>query len=438
MTLLVDWQDYLTRRPGGMTVWFYPDPDRTAPSRHTTADIDSYDLYLSRGRYQGLLIDYSPEEFGRQRFYDMDQLQSARVEALPAVEQPQRFDSVYAALDVKVDSIPYTRLYGDSCWSYELPQRERTGYWTVSDEPEYMAADRLRDMDVEAGEYGDYIPWKKTEQYRSSLTVQEFYARPEPVVEKLLIRVFVRGIQYMWQLQGSIAGLSDGFMLGEGSNSEKPCLLALDDWKLQVINDSLGYVYTTVNTFGLRPSTVDRWLSVHSGDEREAVADEARVPFADSRAARTRSEEPNTTGLNDSVWWVKSLPEELRLNLRFTLRDRVRVMEYSYDVGHQVVWFEDRYMLLIDLNTRFFGIDYKGEKGDKGDPGEPGAPGAPGHDGKDGEQGPVGPPGPVGPQGPPGPSPDAPDLPWVEPYNGAGFDAVVEPWKREPDVDIMF
>ena len=419
--LEVDWDKYDGHRPDGMTAWFYPGEGDAAPARHTTADVEHYDLYLSRGRYQGMVIDYSPEEFSKQKFHDMDNYYTTRVQAERAAEQPERFDSVYAKLDIKVDSIDFTRLYGDSCWAYTLPSVEKTGYYTVTGEPQYMVLDTLKDMDVYGGKYGDYIPWKETEDYRSSLTVQGFYAEPEPIVKKLHIRVFVRGIQYLWQLQGSIAGLSDGHYLARDENTEDPCLMALDDWHLQVVNDSLGYVYTSVNTFGLRPSTVDGYYSVHDGQHL--------TPEEHDALTRTDDYEEH-----DSIWWVDAPSKELRLNLRFTLRDRVRVMEYSYDVGDQVVTFDNEYLLLIDLNTRFFGTSYP-EKGERGPQGEPGEPGPPGPAGADGETIWVYPP---PPKPHPHPDPHEPDFPWVWPYNGSNFDAVVEPWIDEPAEHIFF
>ena len=422
--LETDWSNYQGHRPDGMTAWFYPDPAQVKPSRHTTAEVNHYDLYLSRGRYQGMVIDYSPEEFSRQRFEGLDTFMAARVIAERTTEQPMRFDSVYARLSVKTDSIDFRKLYGDSCWSYPLPSVEpRTNYYTVTGEPEYMVLDTLRNMDVYAGEYGDYIPWKERDYYQSTLTVQGFYAKPEPIVKKLYIRVFIRGIQYLWQTQGTIAGLSDGHFMAQNKETDNPCLMALDDWKLQVVNDSLGYISTSINTFGLRPSTIEGYYSVHDGKER---IDPATDPDVEQ----------------DSIWWVKALPEELRLNLRFTLRDRARVEEYQYDVGHNVVWFENDYILLIDLDAWFFGSSYAekgdpGPQGPQGEPGPPGPPGPAGEDGKDGEDGhyiwPFPPPPP-----PPGPDPHEPDFPWVDPYNGAGFDAVVEPWIEEPAVDVMF
>ena len=84
----VDWSDYVPghpeTKPDNMSVWFYPDSgERTKHS--TTAEVEHYDdIYLSGGRYQGLVVDYSPAEFSFQRFVDMDKLPTAHVEAIKA------------------------------------------------------------------------------------------------------------------------------------------------------------------------------------------------------------------------------------------------------------------------------------------------------------------------------------------------------------------
>lgn len=381
----VDWSDYATEfsgedKPDGMTVWFYPETGASARPR-TTPKVDHYDdIYLQRGLYQGLLINYSPEEFSKQQFFGMDHLETARVQAVKSEWQPQRFDSVYAQLDVKTDFIPYTRLYGDSCWSKELPSRESTGYYTLTAAPEYMAADTLKDMDIKGGEYGDYIPWDGCNDYQSSLTEQGFFSMPEPIVQQLRVRIFVRGFQninfgYPGAVTATIAGLSDGYNFATSQNAENPCLMSLDKWSYEVVKDvsgykvdTLGYIIATINTFGLRPSTVNGWKSVHTGEERQTVID----AYGHER------------GVNDSIWWVESREEELRLNLRFVLRDRSTVVEYSYEVGNQVLWEEDRHLLRIDLLEEF------------------------------------------------------PVLPNVDPYNGAGFDAEVEPWVDGPTADVEF
>lgn len=427
----VDWSNYVGHRPDGMTCWFYPgNGNEAAPSRHTTSDTEHYELYLSGGLYQGMVVDYSPEEYVRQKFCDMDRFSTARVELTDASEQPVDIDtllvlndSVRHALD-SVDTHIYRRLYGDSCWHYQLPRRNpSTDYYIVSNKPEYMTLDTLLDMDVNRGEYGDYIPWKRVNDYQSTIKISHFEAKPVPVVSKMRIRVFVRGIQYLWQMKGSIAGLSNGFYLGRMEDTETPCVLELDDWKYEFINDSLGYVYTTFNCFGVRPETIRRKVPLRSEEAYKGYGLKSDTWAFSRGVSRGNDDDEWTNEPTDSIFWLDCDSLDLRLNLRFILRDRARVMEYSYDVGDQVVSFDPHRQLRIDLNTYFFGTSYgqKGEKGDKGDPGEPG---------------PQGPPGPPG--GHPHPDPHEPDFPYVDPYNGAGFDAEVEPWREEPPIDIVF
>ena len=424
----VDWSNYYGHRPDGMTAWFYPGDGEESPYRHTTADVNHYELYLSGGRYQGVLVDYSPEEYTHQQFLGMDRLSTARVEVTDLPEQPANIDTLIVHNDTLrqwlegVDTQIYRRLYGDSCWQYQLPRRsDATGYYMVSNHPEYMTLDTLKDMEVDRGEFGDYIPWQRVNDYQSTIIEKGFQAKPVQVPQRMRIRVFVRGIQYLWQIKGSLAGLSNGFYLGRQECTDTPCVVELDDWKVEFINDSLGYVYTTFDTFGIRPSTVHR---------RVPLQDEG-IYYGYGHAsdtwdfAYTRAEDD--AAQNDTVYWVDANPDELRLNLRFILRDRGTVMHYSFDVGDQVLEFDGRHLLRVDLNTRFFGTsyDHKGEKGDKGDPGEPGPPGPPG------------PPYPPIPW-PPHPDPHEPDFPYVDPYNGAGFDAEVEPWVDVPPVDVDF
>ena len=429
----VDWSNYTGHRPDGMTAWFFPGDGEESPQRHTTAEVSHYGLYLSGGRWQGVLVDYSPEEYTRQTFLGMDRLSTARVEATDLSEQPVNIDTLIVHNDSLkelldgVDTQIYRRLYGDSCWQYQLPQRNpATGYYVVSNQPEYMVLDTLKDMDVDRGEFGDYIPWKRVNDYQSTIIEKGFFAKPEPVPQRMRIRVFVRGIQYLWQMKASLAGLSNGYYLGRQECTDTPCVVELDDWKMEFINDSLGYVYTTFDTFGIRPSTVNRRVPLFGDGAYYGYGHASDTwDFAYTRAVEE-------TERQDTVYWVDAEPEELRLNLRFILRDRGTVMHYSFDVGDQVLEYEGRHLLRVDLDTRFFGTSYgqKGEKGDKGDPGEPGPPGPPGPAGKDGRD--RWPPIPW----PPKPDPHEPDFPYVDPYNGTGFDAEVEPWIDVPPIDV--
>lgn len=394
VTLDVDWRNYSSTDPDGMTYWFYPlnDPSHK-PYTLTTANVRHHDLYLPGGLYEGVIIDYSPDEYSRQRFLGLDSVPTARVEATPAAYQP---DTLIA------DSVRLN-LYGEPAWTETQQPRpaisEDLGLYTVANEPEEMALDTLENKRVYEGEYGDYIPWKEREDYQSTLTVQHFYSWPESIIWKLRIRVWIKqGFNYLWNQPASITGMADGHFLALDKNNDKPCLLGIDGWELQRTGDNEGYVAITLSTFGLRPSTVLSSRTKHGGQSYPALNDNLSYDTGSGVSAGTRAPgdvEPsyNTDPDWHAYWTGNCLPEDVRLNLSFTLRDHATALFYHFNVGHRVVSYDAQQVLRIDLGPDFF------------KPGDPNGP-------------------------------DPIILPYVEPYNGAGFDAVVTPWEDEEPVDV--
>ena len=112
--LEVNWRKYADTDPDGMTVWFYPMGNESLgkPYRTTTASVRHTGLYLPGGLYNGVVVDYSPEEYSRQRFVDMDELFSARVEATPATYQPDTL--TISGEGVEIRKIANNTLMGNS------------------------------------------------------------------------------------------------------------------------------------------------------------------------------------------------------------------------------------------------------------------------------------------------------------------------------------
>ena len=289
LTVDADWSDYTTKSPDGMTLWFWPRltedqevPDSLAvwgePYRFTTASVQHCNLYVQKGLYNGVVVDYSPEEYSRQRFMDMDNWQLARVELVPDAE----------ATD--------STLYGDA---------------TVLCQPELMALDTLRNMQISAGQYGDYIPYNDRERYQQNLTIKEFSVRPQSLIWQLHLHVPVKGLKNVWQTEAAVSGLAAGHYLALHRNMETTCVMRVSDWtRVQTDKEGNGYIEATVNTFGY-PGTSE---------------------------SQSRAEE-------------EELPAGLQLNLKFTLRDRQTVCQYAMEIGNHVleldqnqelrVWLED-------------------------------------------------------------------------------------------------
>jgi hypothetical protein len=150
-------------------------------------------------------------------------------------------------------------------------------------------------------------------------------------------------------------------MLAENHTNETPCLLALEDWQVYGdkansagIDGGLGYIAMTFNTWGMRNSL---WAQY---DKNQPLP-----PYKLTDVAK----------------------DELRLNLRFLLRDRATVLNYHFDVGDMVQVFQNEYVLRIDLM-----------------------------DGFDGQ----------------------PVLPYVDAFNGMAFDGIVVPWEDTEEKQINF
>ena len=394
--LNVDWRQYADRDPDGMTVWFYPLDDLAhGPYRMTTANVRHHELYLPGGHYQGVVIDYSPEEYSNQQFLDIDSISTARVEALPSAYQPDSMtvsgEGVPRGLSDKVNK----QLYGEPAWTdlhTSRPSlREETGLYTVACQPEQMGLDTLINKYVDHGLYGDYIPWRERDTYQSTIAITHLLSQPEAIVWKLHIRVWIRsGFNNMWQTHASITGLADGHFLARDVITDNPCLLGVEGWSYERTGEDSGYISATLNTFGLRPGSVqsDRVLH-HSG---------------------TRTSGDTEPDYNDSNWWDYytglCLPEELRLNLAFTLRDHATTLSWHFNVGHCAVSYDKQLVLRIDLGPDFFNADDpEGAYGKGGDPENP--------------------------------TPTI-DLPYVDAYNGTDFGADVTPWDDMPPVDVTF
>lgn len=311
--LQIDWRNYdrdktkypHTPDPTGMTVWFYPADGSKKADHYTTAEVTRYETYLSKGTYEALVIDYSPEEYGRQEFIGMDYANTAKVQSLPAAYQPTG----------------YAKLYDANAYGKEMLKKETNGFWTIFYQPEVMASDTTM-LDVKTGQYDHYIPYEERDSYQSTLTKQIYQMNPLIVPWRMRIRIPIKGIYYLYETMGSVAGLADGFYLAKNQTSDDPCLMAIDDWEVFVTGDNVGYIAKTFYTWGLRNSLWSQYKKV------------AAPPFR-----------------------VEAAKNELRVNIAAKLRDRETVVYFNIDCGDQVEVYGNEYALSVDLREVLTGDD---------------------------------------------------------------------------------
>ena len=327
--LEVDWRKYQTSDPDGMTVWFYALDDTThAPYRTTSASVRHQDIYLPGGHYQGVVIDYSPEEYSRQEFLDMEQMQQARVKATMASYQPDSLTVVGEGVSSGLNDSVNRELFGEAAWNAmqnDRPGRHpQTGFYIVANQPEQMGLDTLDNKFVDPGEFGDYIPWKERNNYQDKLVITKLYSEPQTIVWKMRIRIWIQsGYNYLWQNLGSISGLADGHYLARDTITDDPCLMFVESWEGERTGENSGYIAVTINTFGLRPESIRP----------------DRVGYG--------------TGTN-SYYINVCDPEQIRLNLAFVLRDHQTLRTYHFDVGRHVVEFDGQLVLRVDIGPDDF------------------------------------------------------------------------------------
>jgi len=302
--LVTDWSE-AGQRPSGMTAWFINTDGSGYTNNTKTAEVSHTWLSLPRGTYTGLVFDYSPEEYGHNRFVNMDDPMLAEVSLKPAADQPDGTDP------------RNHELFGEPALREGmtgLEKDESTGLYVVKAEPDDIHIDVLNDVEIITGSDGDYVLWKEREQYEESLVIQTLNAQPKPVVWKLRVVVHVKGINYMHSLRASIAGLADGFIMPLFMHDSQVCLQSLDEWERKVTgNDvaaNIGYITTVTNTFGLPEEILTR-----ADDETE---------------------------LHEYI-------SHMRLNLSFLLRDQETVMNYHFDVDPYVSIYDDELVVRIDI-----------------------------------------------------------------------------------------
>lgn len=328
----IDWRNYFREwginpyvdpapDPAGMTVWFFPRDGRKSMS-YTTSQVRQFEAYLSKGDYDGMVIDYSPEEYGRQEFVGMEYANTAKVQATPNSYQPTE----------------YPELFGEACYAQPLPKKNENGYYTVANEPENIASDTTF-MRVNSGEYDKYIPYKERDNYQSTLVKQVFNMEPLIIPWEMRIRVDIRGIYYLWQAHASLAGVADGYYLVNCVSSDRPCLLNLEDWEIHITGDNVGYIAKTFKTWGPMNFENRNW-DVHV--PQRPLPDRE---YSTSTALDTYSYEELSS----------RNPNEIRLNLRLVLRDRYTVKYYHFDVANLINVFRNEYALRIDLLDGFDG-----------------------------------------------------------------------------------
>lgn len=195
----VDWHLFDKEVPTGMTVMVFP-WSGGAPQTVLTNEITHADFSLEPGKYRILVFNQSTTEFGSLDFLGMDSYETAR-----AVVQ-----------------------HTTSRW-YSRGEDEQIGV-----EPEWLASDKLDEFEVS----GDF---------------SEVTLTPRNVLSQIHVSVKVPSIGYLRYARGSLTGISEGYLLGQGKPLKSKVTYLLESWTKSIDeNDAtLGTLKTSLKCFGL-------------------------------------------------------------------------------------------------------------------------------------------------------------------------------------------
>ncbi len=354
LLLNVDWSDYDSKDPDGMTVWFFPldkdnptdDPKQMTnrdgkPYTNTTANVTRQNLYLPNGRYQGVVINYSPSEYSKQTFEDMHSIHDARVQLVPSSTQGESFLLPGALVSEEQHQKARTTLFGETAVntnSQQLPPQLHSGYYQLSDQPEAIAADTLNNRNVNSGSaYDDYIPYEERNSYQKTITVNELNMLPHSLVWHVTLRIWIeKGLDNFWQARATLSGLADGHYLARHENTDRPCIIALDEWSREYTAQGQGWITCTIACFGLRPSTVNNKSEYYSSDKKGKSLFDGKICDWEGHYKHV------------------CLPEGLRLNLIMILRDQKTTTSQHFNIGRAISTYDDQLYIEATLDKDYF------------------------------------------------------------------------------------
>lgn len=231
ITIVPDWDTLFVRDAAdrsnltGMTVVFSKSDTSAviSPYPDITNTVNKYETELAPGKYNFMVFNLSPTEFGSMNFYQMKDFKESFVVGLPL--------------------------------------QRTTEFWDVNANyiktPEYIGC-AVDSLEVLPGMYDGEVRFV---DYKTDVTdlrdIVTKRAVIKPMTAEMVIRVKVLGYKYMKSVIGNISGMANGFMLSQAWRRSQTCYQLLDNWTAKAAPEesdslhSVGYISTRISTFGL-------------------------------------------------------------------------------------------------------------------------------------------------------------------------------------------
>ncbi len=213
LTLDVDWSLF-GETPDGMTAIFYPKRKGLKPVVHTTNEVRSTIVPLSKGTYDIILFNQSPGEFGTLNFKGLNQ---------------------YNTAEVYLETI-----------NMELGEEE------VALQPERFAVATMEDFTVTEEMVVQSMQIAAGKDDVGTHISTAIRMTPKCVVTPGIVRIHIEGFPNLGSLRGSISGIAGNFIHSQYSSGSRKVTHLFESWSRQQYQDNpdQGLVKTSFSSFG--------------------------------------------------------------------------------------------------------------------------------------------------------------------------------------------
>lgn len=217
----VDWNRFEPyERPTGMTLTLYPEAGQQVFTRQSNTTTHAV-MNLPADRYQVLVYNQSPSEFGTFKFQHMDNPQQASV---IAEEHSSRW---YVGR-------------GDNNRVATEPEWLGVGNYSDAEVTEKMVEEQALKLQNAAAQT------RNSEPVIATVT-------PENVIHTISVEVHIQGMHNLRSARASLTGLAEGYYLTQGKRMDTEVTHLIEEWSAtrDELDPTRGHIQSSFTCFGL-------------------------------------------------------------------------------------------------------------------------------------------------------------------------------------------
>lgn len=223
-------------KPTGITLYFFRDGQFY--NSFTTANVDSCEVQLEKGRYKMYMISQSPEEFWKMEFDHMTDFQGAETIL-------RRNDVAWTRSEPDMTVENPEILFAGVADEFEVTEEmtEEFQYY-------YTRLKRLRsNAATKADNNNEEVYYEEQVRYHT-LTIPVY---PHNIVSQLWITIYSGNADVLKSVRASTSGMARTFELTQNTTGKEKATQVMSEWRLTMDDAArrVGHIDGIITTFGL-------------------------------------------------------------------------------------------------------------------------------------------------------------------------------------------